>query len=64
MALLEQCISTILTSDNYEDDFNHIKLYNYLRKLILLVIALTQGFMQDKNFASHTCFGGHMGVNC
>ena len=24
----------------------------------------TQGFMQDKIIASHTCFGGHMDVNC
>ena len=23
-----------------------------------------QGFMQDKIIASHTCFGGHMDVNC
>ena len=23
-----------------------------------------QGFMQDNIFASHTCFGGHMDVNC
>ena len=24
----------------------------------------TQGFMQDKIIASHTCFGGHMDVSC
>ena len=24
----------------------------------------SQGFMQDKIIASHTCFGGHMDVNC
>ena len=31
-----------------------------------LTVALTggQGFMQDKIIASHTCFGGHMDVNC
>ena len=23
-----------------------------------------QGFMQDQIIASHTCFGGHMDVNC
>ena len=23
-----------------------------------------QGFMQDKIIASHTCFGGHMDINC
>ena len=23
-----------------------------------------QGFRQDKIIASHTCFGGHMDVNC
>ena len=23
-----------------------------------------QGFMQDKGIASHTCFGGHVDVNC
>ena len=25
---------------------------------------LSEGFMQDKIIASHTCFGGHMDVNC
>ena len=25
---------------------------------------LEQGFMQDNIIASHTCFGGHMDVNC
>ena len=23
-----------------------------------------QGFMQDQIIASHTCFGGHVDVNC
>ena len=23
-----------------------------------------QGFMQDQIIASHTCFGGHIDVNC
>ena len=23
-----------------------------------------QGFMQDNIIASHTCFGGHMDINC
>ena len=27
-------------------------------------LAVSQGFMQDKIIASHTCFGGHMDVNC
>ena len=27
-------------------------------------LAYIQGFMQDKIIASHTCFGGHMDVNC
>ena len=27
-------------------------------------IPLDQGFMQDQIIASHTCFGGHMDVNC
>ena len=26
--------------------------------------GVDQGFMQDKIIASHTCFGGHMDVNC
>ena len=30
----------------------------------LLLLALHQGFMQDKIIASHTCFGEHMDVNC
>ena len=25
---------------------------------------VTQGFMQDQIIASHTCFGGHVDVNC
>ena len=28
------------------------------------IIECFQGFMQDKIIASHTCFGGHMDVNC
>ena len=27
-------------------------------------LCVSQGFMQDKIIASHTCFGGHMDVNC
>ena len=27
-------------------------------------VGLHQGFMQDKTIARHTCFGGHMDVNC
>ena len=27
-------------------------------------VTYRQGFMQDKIIASHTCFGGHMNVNC
>ena len=27
-------------------------------------VETKQGFMQDKIIASHTCFGGHMDVNC
>ena len=26
--------------------------------------STNQVFMQDQTFASHTCFGGHMDVNC
>ena len=26
--------------------------------------TILQGFMQDKIIASHTCFGGHVDVNC
>ena len=29
-----------------------------------LILHCTHGFMQDKIIASHTCFGGHMDVNC
>ena len=28
------------------------------------VLIVVQGFMQDKIIASHTCFGGHMDINC
>ena len=27
-------------------------------------LLCTHGFMQDKMIVSHTCFGGHMDVNC
>ena len=27
-------------------------------------VCLDQGFMQDQIIASHTCFGGHVDVNC
>ena len=27
-------------------------------------LPYNQGFMQDNIIASHTCFGGHMDVNC
>ena len=29
-----------------------------------LVDSVLQGFMQDKIITCHTCFGGHMDVNC
>ena len=28
------------------------------------VMYHSQGFMQNNIIASHTCFGGHMGVDC
>ena len=31
---------------------------------MFLIITAYQGFMQDNIIASHTCFGGHMDVNC
>ena len=34
--------------------------YDLINKLFIC----TQGFMQVKIIASHTCFGGHMNVNC
>ena len=30
----------------------------------MTVVHEAQGFMQDKIIASHTCFGGHVDVNC
>ena len=30
----------------------------------LLSLDTSQGFMQDNIIASHTCFGGHMDVDC
>ncbi|KAK2182667.1 hypothetical protein NP493_341g01000 [Ridgeia piscesae] len=30
----------------------------------LFILPLSHGFMQDHIIASHTCFGGHMDVNC
>ena len=32
--------------------------------LTISVLQALQGFMQDKIIASHTCFDGHMDVNC
>ena len=31
---------------------------------IVILFINKQGFMQDKILSSHTCFGGHMDVNC
>ena len=36
----------------------------YLTYSIKYPVIREQGFMQDKIIASHTCFGGHMDVNC
>ena len=36
----------------------------YSRSIDLLLVTCSQGFMQDNMIASHTCFGGHMDVNC
>ena len=30
----------------------------------VIIIIQNHGFMQDQIFASRTCFGGHMDVNC
>ena len=32
--------------------------------VIIMPMDQVQGLMQDKIIASHTCFGGHMDVNC
>ena len=32
--------------------------------MAMFLVQLDMGFMQDKIIASHTCFGGHMDVNC
>ena len=47
-------------------DNSLIDYYAYGSRVILTVVLLVsgQGFMQDKIIASHTCFGGHMDVNC
>ena len=31
---------------------------------LIVMLAYVPGFMQDTIIASHTCFGGHMDVNC
>ena len=36
----------------------------WLHTAAVLLVTRCQGFMQDKIIASHTCFGGHMDVNC
>ena len=40
------------------------QLRNWGELIHLFYITDNQGFMQDKIIASHTCFGGHMDVNC
>ena len=37
---------------------------NEVRTVIRSTKWLYIGIMQDKIIASHTCFGGHMDVNC
>ena len=39
--------------------FHYVKL-----EICRISLGDFQGFMQDKIIASHTCFGGHMDVNC
>ena len=36
----------------------------YLYKHMAERVSGGQGFIQDQIIASHTCFGGHMDVNC
>ena len=44
-------------------DLNSVRDYRNYRDFNKIFV-IGQGFMQDKIIASHTCFGGHMDVNC
>ena len=36
----------------------------YCVHVVCMCVNYLQGFMQDHIIASHTCFDGHMDVNC
>ena len=43
---------------------HRITITSVLHVYKIINLRTAQGFMQDKIIASHTCFGGHMEVNC
>ena len=45
--------------------FGHLA-FGYIKKGVVGMICCSsdKGFMEDQIIASHTCFVGHVGVNC
>ena len=41
-----------------------LTLQRRIQTRVLLIKSQKQGFMQDQIIASHTCFSGHIDVNC
>ena len=48
---------------SYNCDGKKLSLY-FISIFSMKLTGSTQGFMQDKIIAIHTCFSGHMDVNC
>ena len=59
-------LESVATSENIYEDVD-VQDDNEFRRRSLRVRHMyshQQGFMQDQIFASHTCFGGHVDINC
>ena len=42
----------------------HTRARTHTHTILFIQVLQDQGFMQDQIIASHTCFGGHLDVNC
>ena len=56
-----RCLYSALLSP---PSFMHDQIYISPEKVKRVSAHIQMCFMQDKIIASHTCFGGHMDVNC
>ena len=41
-----------------------VEFIDSLEDILIAAVTSMQGFMQDNIIGSHTCFYGHMDVNC